>query len=226
MEWKEVKTKRKFCEDFEKSKCEEERCDQQECEKKPRSWGRPPGIYSIGRAGTGEVSAVSEISGWEKVRVQIDSGAIDTVGPRGVAKALAMKETMMSKKGLGFVAANGSSIKNYGEKRVVGYTEDGEGVSLKITCAEVDKVLGSVHWFNAGGNVVVLDGKSSYMQNKTTGKKTRIEYESGQYVMYLWVPSTKEVVERESERILKGNRFALLAMESAASGFTRPVRNP
>jgi hypothetical protein len=44
--------------------------------------------------------------------------------------------------------------------------------------------------------------------------------------MYLWVPSTKEVVERESERILKGNRFALLAMESAASGFTRQVRNP
>jgi hypothetical protein len=74
------------------------------------------------------------------------------------------------------VAANGSSIKNYGEKRVVGYTEDGEGVSLKITCAEVDKVLGSVHRFNAAGNVVVLDGRSSYMQNKTTGQKTRIEY--------------------------------------------------
>jgi hypothetical protein len=171
------------------------------------------------------VSAVSEISGWEKVRVQIDSGAIDTVGPKGVAKAFAMKETMMSKKGIGFVAANGSAIKNYGEKRVVGYTEDGEGVSIKITCADVDKVLGSVHRFNAGGNVVVLDGGSSYMQNKKTGQKTRIEYESGQYVMYLWVPSTKEVVERESERILKGNKFALLAMESEQSGFTRPARS-
>ena len=90
----------------------------------------------------------------------------------------------------------------------------------------MDKVLGSVHRFNAGGNVVVLDGGSSYMQNKKTGQKTRIEYESGQYVMYLWIHSTKEVVERESERILKGNRFALLAMESAASGFTRQVKNP
>jgi hypothetical protein len=221
-----VKGKKKLCEAFEKNKCEEKECNHKECERKPRSLGRPPGIYSVGRAGIGEVSAVSEISGWEKVRVQIDSGAIDTVGPRGVAKAFAMKETTMSKKGIGFVAANGSSIKNYGEKRVVGYTEDGEGVSLKITCAEVDKVLGSVHRFNAGGNVVVLDGRSSYMQNKATGQKTRIEYEGGQYVMYLWVPSTKEVVERESERILKGNRFALLAMESAASGFTRQARNP
>ncbi len=148
------------------------------------------------------------------------------MGPRGVAKAFAMKETMISKKGIGFVAANGSAIKNYGEKRVVGYTEDGEGVSIKTMCADVDKVLGSVHRFNAGGNVVLLDGRSSYMQNKTTRQKTRIGYESGQYVMYLWVPSTREVVERESERILKGNRFALLAMESATSGFTRPARNP
>ena len=109
---------------------------------------------------------------------------------------------------------------------MVGYTEDGEGVSIKITCADVDKVLGSVHRFNTGGNVVVLDGGSSYMQNKKTGQKTRIEYENGQYVMYLWVPSTKEVVERESERILKGNKFALLALESETSGFTRPARNP
>ena len=43
--------------------------------------------------------------------------------------------------------------------------------------------------------------------------------------MYLWVPSTKEVVERESERILKGTKFALLAMESEQSGFTRPARS-
>ena len=68
-----------------------------------------------------------------------------------MAKAFAMRETMMSTKGIGFVAANGSAIKNYGEKRVVGYTEDGEGVSIKITREDGDKVLRSVHRFNAGG---------------------------------------------------------------------------
>ncbi len=46
-----------------------------------------------------------------------------------------MMETVMSKKGIGYVAANGSSITNLGEKRIVGYTESGEGVSLKIQCA-------------------------------------------------------------------------------------------
>ena len=42
---------------------------------------------------------------------------------------------------------------------------------------------------NMGGNVVVLDGERSYMQHKESGKKTRIEYEDGQYVMYLWLPA-------------------------------------
>ena len=67
------------------------------------------GVHSV--SVPGEVGAVSEQEGWEKIRAQIDSGAIDTVGPRSVAKALQMKETAMSKKGIGYVAANGSSVK-------------------------------------------------------------------------------------------------------------------
>ena len=157
--------------------------------------------------------------------MQIDSGAIDIVGPKDVAKAFEMKETAMSKKGIGYIAANGSGIKNFGEKKIVGYTESGESMSMKIQCAEVKQFLGSVHKMNMGGNVVVLDGKKSYMQNKESGQKTKIEYEGGQYVMYIWVPSSKETV-RESSKILKGNSFAILATESEESGFTRQVKKP
>ena len=64
-----------------------------------------------------EVCSVSEVKGWERIRVQVDSGAIDTVGPKEVAKAFEMKETVMSKKGVGFIAANGSGIKNFLERR-------------------------------------------------------------------------------------------------------------
>ena len=38
--------------------------------------------------------------GWEKVRVLVHSGALGTAGPKDVAKALAVKENVMSKKGL------------------------------------------------------------------------------------------------------------------------------
>ncbi len=65
------------------------------------------------------MNEVRATPGWERVRVQIDSGAIDTVGPKEKAKALDVKETEMSKRGSGYVAASGSSIKNYGEKKIV-----------------------------------------------------------------------------------------------------------
>ena len=188
----------------------------------------PPGsdfIGSVERAGSSkprEVNGVCVHPGWEKIAVQIDSGAVDTVGPKEIAGAFDTKETVMSKKGIGFVAANGSSIKNYGEKRIAGYTDDGEGVSLKIQCADVRSFLGSVHKMNLGGNAVVLDGDRSYTQNKETGRKTRIVYDHGKYVMHVWVPAKESAAKVESEKVLKGNRFAILATESEEI-FTRRV---
>ncbi len=67
-----------------------------------------------------EVNEVRATPGWERVRIQVDSGAIDTVGPKEIAGAFKMRETEMSRRGIGFVAANGSGIKNYGEKEIVG----------------------------------------------------------------------------------------------------------
>ena len=102
-----------------------------------------------------------ETPGWEITRVQIAPGAIDTVGPKETAKAFEMKETITSKRSIGFAAAKGSGIKNHGEKKVVGYAEDGEGVSLRTQCVDAKKALGSVHKVNMGGNVVVMDGERS-----------------------------------------------------------------
>ena len=165
-------------------------------------------------------------AGWEKIRVQIDSGAADTVAPRHVARAFKLHETESSKNGMGFVAANGTKIVNHGERRVYGYTEDGSGISWRMTCADVHKVLGSVHKMNKGGNVVVLDGDKSYMQNKKTGQKSRIHYENGQYVVYMWAPTAPREVTKEEQKakpdVLKGNRFAILAAEEGV--FSRQVR--
>ncbi len=111
------------------------------------------------RINRGEVDEIRETARWDRIMVQVDSGAIDTVGQKEIPKAFEMKETMMSKRGIGFAAANGSGIKNYGEKRIIGYTENGEEVSLRIQCADVKKVLGLVHKMGMGGNVVVLDGE-------------------------------------------------------------------
>ncbi len=112
--------------------------------------------------------------------------------------------------------------KTYGEKRIVGHTESGDGLSMKIQCADVKKVLASVHKMNMGGNVVVLDGKRNYMQNKKTDQKT-IDYEKGKYVMYVWVPTTETETVEKQNKILKGNKFAT---ESGEPGFSRQVKKP
>ena len=168
---------------------------------------------SIDKKCIGEIGAVNKYPGWERIRVQVDSGAIDTVAPKNVAAAFDIKETEASRRGMGFVAANGTKIKNYGEKQVVGYTDGGEGVSLRVQCADVKKTLGSVHRMNQGGNVVVLDGDRSYMVNKRTHQKTRIKCEDGQYVIYIWAPGRNKEVPLAEERVKKGNRYSVLAME-------------
>ena len=114
--------------------------------------------------------------------MQIDSGAIDTVGPKEIAGACKMRETEISKKGVGYVAANGSGIKNHGDEMIAGYTDEGEGISMRVQCADVKKVLCSVHKMNLGGNVVVLDGGRSYMQNKESRQKTKIHRRSVRHV--------------------------------------------
>jgi hypothetical protein len=159
-------------------------------------------MESLVRGSSGEVNEVTP-------RAHIDSGAIGAGGPKEAARALELKETVMSNHGVDFVAASGGSIKTYGEKKVVGYADDGDGVSMKIQRADVKKVSRSVHKVNLGGNVVVLGGKRSYTQNKETGKRTRIGYEDGQFVMRLWLPATREEPKGEVEKALKGNRFAI-----------------
>ncbi len=97
---------------------------------------------------------------------------------------------------------------------IAGYTDDGEGISMKAQCSDVKNVLCSVHKLNLGGNVVVLDGGRSYVQNKEGRQKTKILYENVQHIMYLWLPSKGEEAQKETDRFLKGNRFWISATES------------
>ncbi len=82
----------------------------------------------------GEANEVRATPGWERVRVQIDSGAIDAVGPKEIAKAFETEETEMSRRCKGYIAANGGSIENYGEKKIVGHADDGESASTRAAC--------------------------------------------------------------------------------------------
>ncbi len=65
------------------------------------------------------------------------------------------------------------------------------------------------------------------MQSKGTNKKTRINYDQGRYVMYVWVPVKEGEVVKDTEQVLEGSRFSILAAESEdQQEFTRRVYEP
>ncbi len=87
-------------------------------------------------------------------------------------------------------------------------------MSRRAQCADVKKVLRSVHKVIFAGTAIASDSGRSFTQNKETGQKMRMNYEEGQYVTHLLLPAQREEAKEETERVLKGKRFAVLAIES------------
>jgi len=129
-------------------------------------------------------------------------------------------ETESSKAGECYVAVNGTDIKNYGEKTIQGYSDEGSGISAKVQVADVKNTLGSVINMNRAGNVVVFDGNDSYVTNKATGKKIRIYVEGYQYVFYMWVKvGYKPQVPMQVGAVNKSNRYGVLSVDDDDEGF-------
>ena len=86
-------------------------------------------------------SGNTEHKGWGILRIQIDSGAVDTVGPQSAGRVFPIKPTKASREGNNYIAANGSPVKNYGERLVKGGTDNQIKVSMPIHVADVKRVL-------------------------------------------------------------------------------------
>ena len=88
-------------------------------------------LASVDRNVAPQISEVDNIEdGWERIPIKIDSGAIDTVMPPGVARHFATKETEHSKHGPGFRAANGSPIEDFGQKVIKGVSDEYQSLGL------------------------------------------------------------------------------------------------
>ena len=124
---------------------------------------------------------------WERIKVTVDSGAVDWVAPPHVAAAVERRENNASRNGMYYRAANGGQLPNMGEKVIDGLTDDWEKAKVTVQVAEVTKVLGSVSKICEAGNRVVFDEGGSYIESKSTGRRTKLEKDKGVYCMCLWV---------------------------------------
>jgi len=148
--------------------------------------------------------------GWERIKITVDSGAVDSVAPNTIAASIPVKPTAASSAGINWRAANGTEIHNEGGKDIVMYDEQGYIVGQTFQIGAVQKPLASVRKICSGGNRVVFDNESSYVENKKTGKRTEIVKEGGTYAVIMWVKG-------ETDKS-KGN---IMEVDGIAKGFAR-----
>jgi len=118
----------------------------------------------------------------KKGKVTVDSGAEASVWPASSVSWENVYETDDSAKGIGFVAANGSRMENYGGTQVK-FEKDGKLKAMDFQVTDCKKPLASVAKIIDRGNRVVFDKDESYILNKATGEKIMLERERGTFVM-------------------------------------------
>ena len=138
---------------------------------------------------------------WERVPVKLDSGAIDWVITPGTANAFPLEATPSSKAGVNYVAANGTDIHNYGQRKINGYSNEKVPLNVAAQVADVRNNLGSAYRMCQAGNRVILDEDGSYIENKKTGKRIKVKMEKGAFEFDLWVKKVKEMKKGEPIKV-------------------------
>ena len=119
-------------------------------------------------------------------KVTIDSGAADSVMPRGMLEGEPLVDGEAKRLGVKYVAANGAKMDNYGQKRIRFKKEGLGGISdMLFQVTDVGKPLASVTRILDKGNSVVFSRKpgGSYIVNNKSGQKIQLTEEKGTFVM-------------------------------------------
>ena len=129
-----------------------------------------------------------------KGKVTVDSGAEDSVWPATHVDWEKVVETEESRKGIGFVTANGGRMNNYSGTKVE-FVKDGKHKSMCFQVTDCKKPLASVSKIVDKGNRVVFDAEGSYIENKKTGEIMKLERERGTYVMVVEFETSVEAAK-------------------------------
>ena len=124
---------------------------------------------------------------WEEVEMAVDSGATETVVGESMLPGVETKPGEASRRGVQYEVANGDRIDNLGEKKFTCVVEEGCECDMKAQVCDVNKALLSVREMAQAGNRVVFDADGSYIENKETGNRVRMQEQGGMYTLKLWV---------------------------------------
>jgi len=130
-------------------------------------------------------------------KITIDSGAEESVWPIDQVNEEMLVETEASRRGIGFVAANGHKMKNHGAVQVK-FENDGKLMSMNFHATTVKKPLGAVCRIVERGNRVCFGPgpKDNYIESITTKEKIHMKRERGTYVLEIDLKNNDSVFAR------------------------------
>jgi hypothetical protein len=123
---------------------------------------------------------------WTTVEFAVDSGATDTVMNEEALECVETKPGQAFRQGVKYEVANGVRIANEGEKEFTGVSNEGMIRSIKAQVCAVTKSLLSVKRIVGAGHRVVFDDES-YIEDKSSGERMKLEEKEGMYMVKLWV---------------------------------------
>ena len=144
---------------------------------------------------------------WVKLKAIVDSGAVETVTPSGTIGKGKLRETILSKRGAHYTAADGGIIKNLGEGDIEGTSEEGLGVKMTAQVGDkLSKTLISVRRIVEKGNMVIFGADEAALSmlskmprvdghmimHKKSGTISKVQEEGGLYVYPLWMKQKSE----------------------------------
>ena len=189
----------------------------------------PPGINCVQH---GSNPTINQVEGkWQKVSATLDSAAIETVGPPNIGTCFPLIPTVASKNGINYSAANGSPIKNYGQRILQGLDNSWKVKTMPMQVAQVKKVLASASQICMAGNRCMLDIENgSWIEDKSTGEITEVDYVDGEFTFDMWIPAaTGPSINAVPAESCISDPIALFEGNSEGSpksairpGFTRP----
>ena len=135
---------------------------------------------------------------------------MDHVITKDAAKAFKVSETAMSKAGIGFIAANGTKIKNYGIKKLNGVTNEGNGFNMRCQVTDAKRNLASLPKMVEEGNDIFLSKKGCWIKNETSGLKVPMRLKAG------GTPEFDVYVKKATEKSINSGQFSVLNEQGEA----------
>ena len=111
----------------------------------------------------GEINIIEDE--WVQIKINIDSGAIDSVCGEDTGAHFGIKETRMSKDRRSYLSASKHLIFNLGERTVKGLNDLGTpaGMTFQV-CDKIKGPLGSVRRICEAGNRLVFESDHGYIE--------------------------------------------------------------